>query len=311
VTERASDLPASVDLVEVGPRDGLQAISTFIPTEAKVRLIRALADTGHRFIEATSFVSPRAVPQMRDAVDVASALDHTNGVLYSALVPNLRGLEAALEADLRQIGVLAAATESYSLHNTNTSIEGSLARIGQILTLANLEGVSVRGYVSCAVSCPYEGPVEAAWAAELAGRLLDLGCDEVVLGDTTGRGTVATVGSLIEETLNRVPADRLGVHFHDTYGQGLANLVVALRYGVRKVDVAFAGLGGSPSAPGAGGNLATEDVLYLLDGMEIGTGVDVTAVAAIGEGFCAEFHLPNASRAGSALADAQRRERDT
>ncbi|MFQ5966945.1 MAG: hydroxymethylglutaryl-CoA lyase [Acidimicrobiia bacterium] len=290
-----------VQILEVSPRDGLQAIPDFIPTPDKGQLIADLAAAGLRFIEATSFVSPTAVPQMRDAADVAAALPPDTEARFSALVPNLKGLEAATRAGLGHIGVLAAATETYTLRNTNTTIEGSLERISDILEAAIPAGISARGYVSCAVSCPYEGPVAPEQAAKLAARLLELGCDEVALGDTTGEGTPATVNRLLDRTLEVVPLENLALHPHDTYGQALANAAAALERGITRFDASVAGLGGSPSAPGAGGNLATEDLLYMLEGFGVPTGVDIAQVARIGVEFCAKFGIPHMSRAGRAL----------
>ncbi len=289
-----------VRIVEVGPRDGLQNIPAFIPTEEKARLIRALAEAGLSFIETTSFVSPKAVPQMADSRQVAATLP-ADSVVFSALVPNMRGFEAALEARLPQIGVLAASTDSYSLRNTNSTVADSLGRISEITKAAHREGMSVRAYLSCAISCPYEGPVPVASVSELAERLIALECDEVILSDTVGDGTPARVGELLAHTLESIAPQRLGVHFHDTYGQALANAARALAEGVSRFDSSVAGLGGSPSAPEAGGNLSTEDLVFMLEGEGLKTGVDLEALARIGLDFCTRFGLQHASRTGRAV----------
>lgn len=287
-------------LVEVGPRDGLQAIPDFIPTEAKLALIDDLVAAGFKSIEATSFVNPRVIPQMRDARAVVEGVRKHPEVAFSALVPNLRGLEEAISTGISEIGVLAAASESYAQKNTNTSIEGAVERIKAIVDESG--ELWVRGYVSCAVACPYEGPIAPSSSAVLAERLIEAGCDEVILGDTTGTGSAGTVEPLLEAVLARVDSDRLGVHFHDTYGQAVNNVFLALDRGLRRFDSAVAGLGGSPSAPGSGGNLASEDLVFMLDGLGIKSGVDTALLAAAGARFTSEFGLTSQSKAGRALA---------
>ncbi|MCC6160028.1 MAG: hydroxymethylglutaryl-CoA lyase [Deltaproteobacteria bacterium] len=286
--------PSRVRIVEVGPRDGLQNEPNPVSVETRVELIRALADAGLREIEAGSFVSPRWVPQMAGTPQVLAALDRSSGVSYPVLVPNERGWADAREAGVDHIAIFTAASESFCRRNTNCSIDESLDRFAAFVPEALEMGVRVRGYLSTVVGCPYEGPVDPARVADVAARLIDLGCEEISLGDTIGVGTPASVARMLEAVLARVLVERVAVHFHDTWGQALANICEALRFGVTVVDAAVAGLGGCPYAPGAGGNVATEDVVYLMNGLGIATHVDLDALARAGWAICdALGHAPS------------------
>ncbi len=294
-------LPTRVKIVEVGPRDGLQNEPGVVPAEVKIRLIDLLTEAGLPAIEATSFVSPKWVPQMADAPQVMAGIRRRPGVTYPVLVPNLKGLEAAMVANAIEVAVFAAATESFSRRNTNCSIEESFERFAPVCARALENGIRVRGYISVAVGCPFEGDVAPGAVAEVARRLLEMGCYEISFGDTIGTGTPVKTRRVIEAMLRFVPAGKLGGHFHDTYGQALANILAALEMGVATFDSSISGLGGCPYAPGATGNVATEDVLYMLDGMGIGTGVDMDALLTAGEYICSFLNRPTASRAGRAL----------
>ena len=294
--------PSAVRLVEVGPRDGLQNEATLVPTEVKVELIERLADAGLPAVEATSFVSPKWVPQMADAADVMARIRRKPGVSYPVLVPNLKGLEAAIAARAEEVAVFGAATESFSRRNINCSIDESLDRFTPVCEQALAAGLRVRGYVSVVLGCPYEGAVAPEAVAHVAKRLHAMGCYEVSLGDTTGMGTPAKAQRMIEAVAKDVPADKLAGHYHDTFGQALANIVASMDLGVATFDCSVAGLGGCPYSPGATGNVATEDVLYLLDGLGVETGVDMTKLAEAGRFICEALGRPNASRAGRALA---------
>jgi hydroxymethylglutaryl-CoA lyase len=289
-------------MVEVGPRDGLQNEARAVPTSVRIALIDRLAACGLRTIEAGSFVAPRWVPQMADTAEVLAGIARAAGVSYPVLVPNLKGYEAARAAGADAVAVFPAASESFSRRNLNCSIAESLERFAPVLAAARRDGIAARGYVSCAVDCPYEGPVAPAAVAALAERLVELGCDEISLGDTIGTGTAMRVAAMIDATSLRVPVTRLAVHFHDTYGQGVANILVALEKGVCVIDSSVAGLGGCPFAPGAAGNVASEDVLFLLDGLGIRTGVDLGALAAAGRFISASLGREPASKAARAFA---------
>ncbi len=286
-------LPARVRVTEVGPRDGLQNEKEVVPTDAKVAFVEALAAAGLPEVEVSSFVSPKWVPQLADAEDVFRRLRRREGVVYSALVPNERGMERALACGVRKVAVFAAATESFSRRNTNGSVAEVLGRFVPVVAAARRGGVAVRGYLSTAFGCPYEGPVDPAAAAAVARRLLDLGCDEVSVGDTIG---VATPGRVLAglEALERagVPRERTVLHFHDTRGTALANVLAALQAGYASFDSSAGGLGGCPYAPGAGGNLATEDLLYLLEGLGVATGVRIEAVREASRGVEAVLGRP-------------------
>jgi len=296
------NLPAKVKIVEVGPRDGLQNEPTPVPVEVKVELIERLADAGLTVIEAGSFVSPKWVPQMADTDRVLAALKPRPGVSYPVLTPNMKGLEAALAAGAREVAVFGAASESFSRKNINCSIAESLDRFAPVVAAARAAGVAVRGYVSCALGCPYEGEIAPAAVAEVAGRLYEMGCYEISLGDTIGVGTPLKAQRMIEAVAARVPIERLAAHFHDTYGQALANLFAVLQLGVAVIDSSVAGLGGCPYARGASGNVATEDVVYMLDGLGIDCGVDLQRLAAAGRYICAQLGRAPASKVTQALA---------
>lgn len=270
--------PTHVTLYEVGPRDGLQAEAQIVPTATKIALIDHLSQTGLRFIEATSFVSPRWVPQMGDAGDVMAAITRAPHIAYPVLTPNLKGYEAALAAGAQSVAIFAAASETFSQKNINASIHESLERFAAVAQRARDDGIALRGYVSCALACPYEGRVVPEAVSEVTLRLMEMGCYEVSLGDTIGRGTPGDTQRLLDVVLKRTDAQTLAVHFHDTWGQALANILVSLDYGIRTVDASVGGLGGCPYAPGASGNVATEDVIYMLNGMGIETGVDLDKV---------------------------------
>jgi isopropylmalate/homocitrate/citramalate synthase len=301
-------VPPRVRVVEVGPRDGLQNETVPVATEVKVRLIDLLSEAGLPLIEAGSFVSPRWVPQMADSGAVLAAIRRRPGTRYAALIPNERGLADARSAGADEVAVFAAASETFSRRNTNCSIDEGLERFARVCSAAAGCGMPVRGYVSCALGCPYEGEVAVEAVARVAGALADLGCYEISLGDTIGVGTPRRAQAMVEAVAGRVPIERLALHFHDTYGQALANIVAALEIGVSTVDAAVAGLGGCPYAPGAAGNVATEDVLYLLAGLDAETGVDLDRVAEAGLYICRALGRAPASKAAAALA-ARRRDR--
>ncbi|PWV60168.1 hydroxymethylglutaryl-CoA lyase [Plasticicumulans acidivorans] len=300
-------LPASVKIVEVGPRDGLQNEPTPVSTATKVELIERLAAAGLPAIEATSFVSPKWVPQMADAAAVLAQLKRTPGRHYPVLTPNLKGFEAALAAGAREVAVFAAASESFSQKNINCSIEESLLRFEPLLQAAASAGVRVRGYVSCVLGCPYEGAIAPAAVARVALQLYRMGCYEVSLGDTIGTGTPETARAMLRAVAAVVPVERLAAHFHDTYGMAIANLHAVLQEGIATVDASVAGLGGCPYAAGASGNVATEDVVYLLQGLGIDCGVDALALAQTGQWISDCLQRPNGSKAGRALLAKQAR----
>jgi hydroxymethylglutaryl-CoA lyase len=267
-----------VRIYEVGPRDGLQNEKTLLPASVKIELIDRLSATGLTHIESASFVSPKWVPQMADAGAVMAGIRRADGVTYPVLVPNERGMEAALDANVTEIAVFTAASESFTQKNINCSIDDSIRRFEPVMAMAKQAGVAVRGYVSCAVGCPYEGKVEPAKVADVAARLQAMGCYEISLGDTIGVGTPNTVEAMLSAVLDDVPVGQLALHCHDTYGTALANIVAGIRMGVSVIDSSVAGLGGCPYAKGASGNVATEDVLYLLHGMGYETGVDLARI---------------------------------
>ncbi len=295
-------LPARVELVEVGPRDGLQNEPQSLPAAVKVALIERLAEAGCRVIEAGAFVSPKWVPQMADTADVLAGLRRRPGLRYPVLVPNLKGLERALAAGVEEIAVFGAASETFTQRNINCSIAESLERFAPVCAEARAAGLRVRGYVSCVLGCPYEGEVPVARVAEVAAALHDMGCAEVSLGDTIGVGTPLKARAMVEAVALRVPLERLAVHFHDTYGQALANILACLQLGVATVDAAVAGLGGCPYARGASGNVASEDVVYLLNGLGIETGIDLKRLAAAGAYICGLLGRPPSSKVALALA---------
>jgi hydroxymethylglutaryl-CoA lyase len=277
-----TSLPRSVRIVEVGPRDGLQNEKAIIPTVQKIQFIQLLADAGLPVVEATSFVSPRAIPQLSDASEVMANLSRRASTSYPALVPNVKGMERALAAGVRSIAVFTAASESFTHHNINATIAESLANFRPVIALAQQEKITIRGYISTAFGCPYEGKVDPHRVLDVAQALLEMGVDELSLGDTIGVATpnqVVDMMSLLAQD-GAIPVSKLAVHFHDTRGTALANVLIALQCGIRIIDSSAGGLGGCPYAPGAAGNVATEDVLYMLHGMGIHTGVDLDKVVA-------------------------------
>jgi hydroxymethylglutaryl-CoA lyase len=297
--------PKKVRIVEVGPRDGLQNEAKPLPASVKIQLIEDLAAAGLREIEAGAFVSPKWVPQMADSADVLAGITRRPGVRYPVLVPNLQGFEAAVAAGAREVSVFAAASESFSRKNTNCSIAESLARFQPVLEKAAHLGIPVRGYVSCVLGCPYEGEIAPGQVAAVASDLIALGCNEISLGDTIGVGNPASARRLIEAVARRVPVNQLAAHFHDTYGQALANLYAVLEMGVAVIDASVAGLGGCPYAPGASGNVASEDVVYMLDGLDIETGIDLERLAKAG--WCALDHIGRAPSGRVSLVMRQKR----
>jgi hydroxymethylglutaryl-CoA lyase len=293
--------PNQVKLVDVGPRDGLQNEAQPVSTADKVALIEGLAEAGLPVVEATSFVSPKWVPQMADAADVLGRIRRKAGVSYPVLTPNLKGFEAALAAGAMEVAIFGAASEAFSQRNINCSIAESLDRFQPVVDAAKAAGIPVRGYVSCVLGCPYEGEVAAAKVAEVAERLHRMGCYEISLGDTIGVGTPAKARRMVQAVAERVPVAALAAHFHDTYGQALANLYAVLELGVATVDSSVAGLGGCPYAAGASGNVATEDVVYLLQGLGIQTGVDLDRLVDVGARICSVLGRKPSSRVAQAL----------
>jgi hydroxymethylglutaryl-CoA lyase len=300
-------LPGHVRMVEVGPRDGLQNEAAIVPTSVKIALIDKLSATGLPAVEATSFVSAKWVPQMADGLEVMAGIARRPGTSYPVLVPNMRGFEGAAAAGAREIAVFAAASESFSQRNINCSIAESLDRFQPVMAAAAVAGMKVRGYVSCVLGCPYEGEVAPAKVTEVARGLAEMGCYEISLGDTIGVGTPGKAAAMIEAVAVRVSRDRLAVHFHDTYGQALANILAALESGIAVLDSSVAGLGGCPYAPGAAGNVASEDVLYMLDGLGIETGVDLGALIAAGQFISDHLGRPPVSKVSRARQAASAR----
>ena len=290
-----------IRLVEVGPRDGLQNEATAVPTAVKIELIQRLVAAGHRTVEATSFVSPKWVPQMADAAEVYRGLARQHGIAYPVLVPNLQGYERARAVGVTEIAMFAAASEAFSQRNINASIEESLQRFQPVLERARADGVRVRGYVSTVLGCPYQGEVPLADVVRVAQRLYELGCYEISLGDTIGVGTAGRARAMLKAVAAEIPMDALAVHFHDTYGQALANTLACVELGVRVVDASVAGLGGCPYAAGASGNVASEDVVYLLHGLGMHTGIDLAALVTTGRWISSLLERDNGSKVGRAL----------
>jgi hydroxymethylglutaryl-CoA lyase len=297
----------SVRMVEVGPRDGLQNEPHEVPTDIKVQLIERLADAGLPAVEATAFVSPKWVPQMADHTEVLERIRRKPGVDYPVLAPNLKGFESARAAGATEVAIFGAASESFSRKNINCSIAESLDRFRPVAQEARKHGVKVRGYVSCVLGCPYEGEVAPARVAQVAKALYEMGCYEVSLGDTIGTGTPAKAKALIQACAGEVPMAKLAGHYHDTYGQALANIYASLELGVRTFDASIAGLGGCPYAAGASGNVATEDVVYMLNGMGLRTGVDLDRLVEIGQWICGVLGREPSSKAARALAAKKKR----
>lgn len=295
--------PRRVTIVEVGPRDGLQNEHHQVPTATKIAFIEKLAAAGLSVIEATSFVSPKWVPALADGGAVLSALNQEAGVRYPVLVPNEKGLSAALLAGAKEIAVFTTPSETFSMKNTHCTVEESLTRISAVVKLAKAAGCRVRAYLSCVLGCPYEGDILPSRVAELSHVLMTMGCDELSLGDTIGVGTPGKTLALLEAVMKVVPRDKLAVHFHDTYGQALVNIYVALQCGISIIDSSVAGLGGCPYAKGASGNVATEEVVYLLNGMGIETGVNLEKLIAAGRFISKQLGHPPQSRVNLAFGD--------
>jgi hydroxymethylglutaryl-CoA lyase len=295
-------LPRQVRIVEVGPRDGLQNEKGEVPTAVKLELIERLADAGLRAIEATAFVSPKWIPQMADHTEVLERIRRKPGVSYPVLTPNLKGFEAARAAGATEVAVFGAASESFSKKNINCSIAESLERFRPVVDAAIAADIKVRGYISCVVGCPYEGSVKPGMVAEVARALFDMGCYEISLGDTIGVGTPGKIRAMIEACATRVPADKLAGHYHDTYGQALANIYASMELGVATFDSSVSGLGGCPYAKGASGNVATEDVVYMLHGLGIETGIDLDKVVDAGLWISAFLKRTTGSKSARAIA---------
>ena len=294
-------LPSSIKMVEVGPRDGLQNEPQTVPASVRIALIDRLTASGLKWIEAGSFVSPEWVPQMADTAEVMAGIRRCDGVVYSVLTPNMKGFEAARATEVDEVSVFTAVSETFSQKNINCSINESIERFRPVAAAASQAGIPMRGYLSCVLGCPYEGSVEPAEVARVAYELAKLGCHEVSLGDTIGRGTPAAAQRMVDEVAERVPVERLAVHFHDTYGQALANILAVIERGIAAVDSSVAGLGGCPYASGASGNVASEDVLYMLNGLGIQTGVNLNRLISAGAAICETLGRRSGSRVAVAI----------
>jgi hydroxymethylglutaryl-CoA lyase len=299
---KVPSLPAQVKIVEVGPRDGLQNEKEIIPVEVKVELINRLTAAGFPNIEAASFVSPKWVPQMATSSEVMQQIQRKSGVIYSALVPNMQGLEAALAAQADEVVIFGAASEAFSQKNINCSIAESIERFREVVKLAKASHLRLRGSISCSFGCPYQGEVTPDAVVDVVARMQDLGCDEIDIADTIGVGTARQVQTVFDKVSRQFPIDQLAGHFHDTYGQALANIYAALEVGVSIYHSSVAGLGGCPYAKGATGNVATEDVLYLMQGLGIHTGIDLQMVVDAGQFISQHLGRKTVSRAGNAIA---------
>jgi len=301
VFSKLGPLPKQVTMYEVGPRDGLQNEKEVIPTELKVELIERLARTGLKWVEATSFVSPKKIPQMADSIEVMTRLKRQPGIIYPVLVPNDKGYENATKTKCTHLAVMAAASERFAERNINSTIRESLARYREICSKAASDGLHVRGYISCVLGCPYEGYISPKKVADVAVELYEMGCYEISLGDTIGIGTPGSTHRMLEEVLKKIPVEKVAVHYHDTYGQALPNILTSLQFGIATVDASVSGLGGCPYAVGSTGNVATEDVVYMLHGMGIETGVNLNALVDVGDFISKELRRTPRSRVSSAL----------
>lgn len=294
-------LPKHVTIVEVGPRDGLQNETKFVSTKHKIELINLLSSTGLKNIEVTSFVSPKFIPQLADNLDVFKEIIKPKSVTFSALVPNTKGMEIAIEAGLKEIAIFTAASETFNKKNINCSIKESIERFKPVMALAQEKDMRVKAYISCVLGCPYEGNISPNKVLDVINELISLGAHEVDLGDTIGVGTPKQTITLIETIRDFIPLDKVSMHFHDTYGQAIANIYSALLSGITKFDSSVAGLGGCPYARGASGNVATEDVLYLMHGLNIQTGIDIYKVVQAGDMICKAIGRKNQSKVANAL----------
>lgn len=297
-----SSIPSHIKIVEVGARDGLQNEATPVPVEVKIGLIERLADAGLPVVEAASFVAPKWVPQMAGSGEVFSGIQQKAGVSYPVLVPNLRGLESALEVGVKEIAIFGAASESFTQKNINCSIDESIARFSDVVKRAQQENLKIRGYVSCTLGCPYEGDIAVEKVAEVSAMMLDMGCYEISLGDTVGVGTPLKAQQMIDAVTKVVPIEQLAAHFHDTYGMALANLFAVMQRGVAIIDSSVSGLGGCPYAKGASGNVATENVVYMLNGMGVETGVDLDKLLVAGRYISDFLQREPSSNVGLAMA---------
>ncbi|XP_027697238.1 hydroxymethylglutaryl-CoA lyase, mitochondrial isoform X1 [Vombatus ursinus] len=295
-----SALPKKVKIVEVGPRDGLQNEKSIVPAQLKIRLIDMLSESGLPVIEATSFVSPKWVPQMADHAEVLKGIKKFPGIRYPVLTPNLTGFQAAVASGAEEVAIFGAASELFTKKNINCSIDESLERFEKVLSAARAANIPVRGYVSCVLGCPYEGKISPAKVAEVSKKLYSMGCYEISLGDTVGVGTLVGMKDMLSAVMKEVPVSALAVHCHDTYGQALANISMALQMGVSVVDSSVAGLGGCPYAKGASGNVATEDLLYMLNGLGIETGVSLPKLLEAGKFICQALNRKSNSKVAQA-----------
>ncbi|MDX2346527.1 MAG: hydroxymethylglutaryl-CoA lyase [Legionella sp.] len=298
-------MPKRVTLIEVGPRDGLQNEPVFVPSAQKIELINQLSQTGLKNIEVTSFVSEKAIPQLADNLTVFDAINKPKDINFSALVPNITGLEQAIKAGLKNIAVFTAASDTFNQRNINCTIKESLARCKLVVEAAKQHKLYIRAYISCVLGCPYEGNISPKQVADVTQQLLDLGVDEISFGDTIGVGTPRQTLDLIHAISELLPFEKIAMHFHDTYGQAIANIYASLTAGIHRFDSAIAGLGGCPYAQGASGNVATEDVLYLMHGLGIETGVDIYKVVQAGDKICHYLSRKNQSKVATALLATQ------
>jgi len=295
------DYPQIANIVEVGPRDGLQNEKQALLVQDKVNLINALSETGLQHIEAGSFVSPKWVPQMANSNEVMSQIQRKDGIVYSALTPNIKGYDAAKEAKADSVAIFASASTSFSLKNINCDIATSIERFTVLVEQAKIDNIPVRGYVSCVLGCPYEGDVSPQSVLDVTKALLDLGCYEVSLGDTIGVGTPLKTKRMLDLLLSQIPVNKLALHCHDTYGQALSNVLIGLQQGINTFDASVAGLGGCPYAQGASGNLATEDLVYMLNEMQIETGIDLSRLVYVGDSISHTLQRANQSKSGAAI----------